>query len=114
MATRKKYQLEGMVKDSTVAAALSRALDGDGKLSYDELLVIIYSACDGNSITEQEVKDKKFHRVERFYGAFSRSLSLPDYVDAAKISAAYKDGVLEITLPKTEKAKPQQIKVEVK
>ncbi|MGE0758632.1 MAG: hypothetical protein AB7O38_16515, partial [Pirellulaceae bacterium] len=57
MAARRKYKLEAMVKDATVAQALSRALDGDGKLSYDEMLAIIYSACDGNSIREQEVKD---------------------------------------------------------
>ena len=98
-------------KDSiTIKADLPgvKQADIDVSISGDVLTI------KGERKQEQEVKDKKFHRVERFYGAFSRSLSLPDYVDAAKISAAYKDGVLEITLPKTEKAKPQQIKVEVK
>ncbi|MCM8770271.1 MAG: Hsp20/alpha crystallin family protein [Candidatus Omnitrophica bacterium] len=68
----------------------------------------------GERKQEQEIKEKKLHRIERFYGSFSRSLSLPDFVDSSKISAVYKDGVLEVTLPKTEKAKPKQIKVEVK
>ncbi|MCM8779931.1 MAG: Hsp20/alpha crystallin family protein [Candidatus Omnitrophica bacterium] len=68
----------------------------------------------GERKQEQAVKEKKIHRIERFYGVFTRSLTLPDSVDSSKISAVYKDGVLEITLPKTEKAKPKQIKVEVK
>lgn len=53
MAVRRKYKLETMVKDATVARALSRTLDGDGRISYDEVLAIIYSACDGNNIREQ-------------------------------------------------------------
>jgi len=68
----------------------------------------------GERKQEQEVKDKKLHRVERFYGVFSRSLTLPEFVDTTKISATYNDGVLEIVMPKTEKAKIRQIKVDVK
>ncbi len=68
----------------------------------------------GERKQEQEVKDRKTHRIERFYGSFCSSISMPEYVDASKIAATYKDGVLEISLPKTEKAKPRQIKVEVK
>ncbi len=68
----------------------------------------------GERKQEEEAKDKKFYRVERFYGSFVRSLALPDYVDTSKINAVYKDGILEVVIPKTEKAKPKQIKIEVK
>lgn len=62
----------------------------------------------------KEIKEKDFVRSERYYGAFHRAFSLPAGVDAAKINAAYKDGVLEITLPKKEGAKLKQIKVDIK
>ncbi len=61
-----------------------------------------------------ETKDKTFHRIERSYGKFSRTITLPSEVDADKIKAAYKDGVLNITLPKPESMKPKQIEVEIK
>lgn len=62
---------------------------------------------------ESEVKQENYHRVERAYGAFSRSFSLPSTVDAEKVSAAFADGVLTITLPMREEAKPRQIEVKV-
>lgn len=55
-----------------------------------------------------------WHRVERTYGNFSRSFTLPRTVDPEKISASYRDGVLEIEVPKREEAKPKQIRIEVK
>jgi HSP20 family protein len=55
-----------------------------------------------------------FHRIERSYGRFSRSFEVPPSFDTANIAADYKNGVLTVTLPKTEAAKPRQIKVEVK
>jgi HSP20 family protein len=60
-----------------------------------------------------DVKEEHFHRVERRYGAFSRSFALPQTVDAAKVSADYKNGVLTVRLPLREEARPRQIKVEV-
>ena len=63
---------------------------------------------------ETETKGRDYFYSERFYGAFSRTLELPTEVEADKMKAAYKDGVLELTLPKAESAKPKQIKVEVK
>jgi HSP20 family protein len=63
---------------------------------------------------EAETKDAKTYRVERSYGSFLRSFSLPDGVDAAKVNAAYKNGVLEVTLPKLAEAKAKQVKVDVK
>ncbi len=62
---------------------------------------------------EKEEKDKKYHRVERAYGSFMRSFTLPEDADGSKVNAEYKDGVLKIHLPKSEKAKPKAIEVKV-
>lgn len=62
---------------------------------------------------DTEVKREKFHRVERAYGSFSRSFTLPSVVDTEKIKAEYKDGVLRVTLPTREEAKPKQISIAV-
>jgi HSP20 family protein len=62
---------------------------------------------------DSDVKRDQFQRSERFYGAFTRSFSLPGTVDATRINASYKDGVLTITLPRREEAKPRQISVNV-
>jgi len=62
---------------------------------------------------EQEAKKENFQRIERRHGTFSRSFTLPNTVDATRISAAYKDGVLTIRLPQREEAKPKQIAVNV-
>jgi HSP20 family protein len=61
----------------------------------------------------QEVEKDNYQRIERRHGAFSRSFTLPNTVDAGKISASYKDGVLTIRLPQREEAKPKQIAVTV-
>jgi HSP20 family protein len=60
-----------------------------------------------------EVKEEQLHHVERRYGAFTRSFSLPRTVDASKVSAEYRNGVLTVKLPLREEAKPRQIKVDV-
>lgn len=60
-----------------------------------------------------DVKEEQFHRIERRYGAFSRSFSLPRTVDTGKVAAEYKNGVLTVRLPLREDAKPRQIKVDV-
>ncbi len=60
-----------------------------------------------------DVKDEQYRRIERNYGAFSRSFTLPNTVDATKVSAEYKNGVLTVTLPFREEAKPRTIKVDV-
>jgi HSP20 family protein len=62
---------------------------------------------------EQETKRENFQRLERRFGQFSRSFTLPNTVDASRISASYKDGVLTIRLPQREEAKPKQIAVNV-
>ena len=65
----------------------------------------------GEKKQEKEVDSESAYRVERFYGAFSRSFVLPTTIDADRIKATYKDGVLEVTLPKAAEAKPRKIKV---
>ena len=62
---------------------------------------------------DTEVKRDNYHRVERSYGSFSRSFTLPNVVDTQNIKAEYRDGVLHLTLPKREEAKPRQIQINV-
>ena len=63
---------------------------------------------------EAENAGKGFHRIERSYGSFVRSFAVPNLFDTDKITAEVKNGVLSVTLPKKEAAKPRQVKVEVK
>ncbi len=67
----------------------------------------------GEKKQEKEEKDKNYHRVERSYGSFCRSFQLPTSVKTDKIKANYRDGVLNITLPKTEEVKPKQIPISI-
>jgi HSP20 family protein len=67
----------------------------------------------GERRQEKEEKGKKFHRVERSYGSFVRSFSLPESVEESGVKAEYKDGVLNLHLPKSEKVKPKAIDVKV-
>jgi HSP20 family protein len=67
----------------------------------------------GERRQEKEEKGKRYHRVERAYGSFVRSFSLPESVDEGGVKAEYKDGVLNLHLPKTEKVKPKAIDVKV-
>jgi HSP20 family protein len=65
----------------------------------------------GERKLENEVKQDNYHRIERAYGSFVRSFPLPSSVDAEKANAQYKNGVLTLTLPKREEAKPKTIKI---
>ena len=67
----------------------------------------------GTKKFDSEVKDENYRRIERSYGSFHRSFTLPNTVDAAKVSADYKNGVLTVKLPFREEAKPRTIDVEV-
>jgi HSP20 family protein len=67
----------------------------------------------GERKRENENKDKMFHRIERSYGEFHRMIRLPATVDADKVKAVYKDGVLQVTLPKPDSLKPKNIDVEI-
>jgi len=67
----------------------------------------------GEKRFSSDVKEEQFHRIERRYGSFSRSFSLPRTVDTAKVAADYRNGVLTVRLPLREDAKPLQVKVDV-
>ncbi len=67
----------------------------------------------GERKVEESTTREQFQRVERHHGSFTRAFTLPNTVDASRISASYKDGVLTITLPRREEAKPKQISVSV-
>ena len=65
----------------------------------------------GDRRFEKETKNENYHRVERSYGNFTRSFSLPAFVDDSKVHAEYKNGLLRIVLPKKEQAKSKEIKI---
>lgn len=65
----------------------------------------------GDRSDERSTEEKGYHRVERSFGAFSRSLTLPRGIEADKVSASFDKGVLEITIPKPEERKPHQVKI---
>jgi len=82
-------------------------------MKKDEVKVKVEGGTLSISGERKEEKDKKYHRVGRSYGAFSRSFTLPEGALAEKISAEFKDGVLMVHLPKEEKAKAKTIEVKV-
>ena len=92
-----------------VKAELPGVNKDDVKITIDKGLLTL----SGERKLEQDNKDKKQHRIERFYGTYARSFSIPDDVAADRIAADYKDGVLCIHLPKTETRKAQAVEVKV-
>jgi len=92
-----------------IAAELPGLRKEDVKITLQEGVLTLQ----GERKQEHEEKGKRFHRVERSYGAFVRSFALPDVIDEGKVAAEFKDGLLHIRLPKSEKAKPKAIEVKV-
>ena len=85
-------------------------------LKRDEIAITVDNGTltiKGDKKVSDEVKENQYHRVERQYGAFSRTFSLPQTIDGTRVSAEYQDGVLTVKLPMREEAKPRQIKVDV-
>ena len=85
-------------------------------LSRDDVSVTLqdhFLTIKGEKKHETETKETNFYRHERQTGTFARVIELPSVVAAAKIDASFKDGVLQITLPKREEAKPRQIDIKV-
>jgi len=96
-------------KEYLVKAEIPEMKKEDIKLNvHDDILTIT-----GERKSEKEEKGKKYHRVERAYGSFMRSFTLPENADGSKIAAEYNDGVLKIHLPKSEKPKPKAIEVKI-
>jgi HSP20 family protein len=81
----------------------------DVKISLVENVLTI----SGEKKHEERTDKKKYHRLERTYGTFQRSFSLPAPINSAKISAEFKNGVLEVVVPKSEEAKPKEIEIKV-
>ena len=82
--------------------------ENDLRVNYEDGLLTV----SGERAFEKR-DDRNYHRIERSYGSFVRSFSLPRSVDASKISAAYRNGILEIEIPKLEESKPRQIQVKI-
>jgi HSP20 family protein len=95
-------------KDSLVAKVEVPGMDPkDIQISLQENLLTIK----GEKRQEKEEKDEHYHRVERAYGVFTRSVRLPVAVDASKVTASFKNGLLTVTLPKTPSARGTTIPV---
>ncbi len=96
-------------KEYLIKAELPEVKKDDVKVSVQDGILTI----SGERKSEKEEKNKKFHRVEWAYGSFSRSFTLPEDADADKVAGDFKDGVLKVHVPKSEKAKPKKIEVKV-
>ena len=96
-------------KEWLVKADLPEVKKEDVKVTVENGVLTIT----GERKFEKEEKDKKYHRIERSYGNFLRSFTLPDAADGSKVNAEFKDGVLKVHLPKSEKAKPKAVEVKV-
>jgi HSP20 family protein len=92
-----------------VKAELPEVKKEDVKVRVDNGILRI----EGERHQEKEEKGKKYHRVERSYGSFMRSFTLPDSVDGEKVSADFKEGVLNVRLPKSAKARPKAVEIKV-
>ena len=96
-------------KAYTIKADLPEVKKEDVRVSVENGVLVI----SGERHAEKEEKDRRYRRIERSHGSFVRSFTVPEDADAAKVSAAFKDGMLVVTLPKTEAAKPKNIEVKV-
>ncbi|CUQ67296.1 Hsp20/alpha crystallin family protein [Candidatus Nitrospira inopinata] len=92
-----------------IKAELPEVKKEDVKVTVEDGVLTMH----GERRQEKEEKGRKYHRVERSYGSFVRSFTLPESVDETGVKAEYKDGVLNLHLPKVEKVKPKAIEVKV-
>jgi HSP20 family protein len=99
------YQADN--NDLVIKAELPETKREDISVTFENNILTLK----GERKLEQEVKPDSYQRIERRFGSFTRSFTLPSTVDASKINASYKDGVLTIRLPQREEAKPKQITV---
>ena len=96
-------------KEYVIKAELPEVKKDEIKIGVQNDVLVI----SGERKYEKEEKDKKYHRIERAYGSFSRSFTIPEDADPEKVSAEFKEGVLQIHLPKSDRAKPKSIAVKV-
>ncbi|KHE92845.1 MAG: Hsp20/alpha crystallin family protein [Candidatus Scalindua rubra] len=92
-----------------IKAEIPEVKKEDIKVSVDNGVLTLK----GERKQEKEEKGKKFHRVERCFGSFTRSFTLPENVDESKVKATFKDGMLNLQVPKTEETKPKAIDVKI-
>jgi HSP20 family protein len=104
-----RVDIEETDKCFVIKAEVPEIKKEDIKVTVDNGVLTIR----GERKQEKEEKGKKFHRVERCYGSFARSFTLPDNVDEAGVEASFKDGMLNLQIHKTEKVKPKAIEVKV-
>ena len=90
-------------------ADLPEMRKNDVKVTVENGILSIF----GKRKTEEEEKKRKFHRIERFFGSFRRSFTLPQDADGSKVTAEFRDGVLRVHLPKIPTAKSKAIEVKV-
>ncbi|HET6202787.1 MAG TPA: Hsp20/alpha crystallin family protein [Planctomycetota bacterium] len=96
-------------KEYLIKAELPEVKKDDVKVTVQKDVLTIT----GERTLEKEEKGRKYHRVERAYGRFARSFTLPEDADGNKVAAEFKDGVLKIHLPKSERAQAKSIEVKV-
>ncbi len=96
-------------KEYLVKAELPEVKKDEIKIGVQNDVLVI----SGERKYEKEEKDKKYHRIERAYGSFSRSFTIPEDADPEKVSAEFKEGELHVHLPKGDRAKPKSIAVKV-
>lgn len=101
--------IEETEADYRLKAELPGLKKEDVKISVEDNVLTL----SGERKEEKSEKNRKVHRLERSYGSFVRSFSLPSSIAADKVTAAYKDGVLEIVVPKKEEAKPRQVDIKI-
>ncbi len=101
------------VYEDTDAVTVQLELAGMKKEDFDISLQDDVLTISGERKSESEKREGESFRSERVFGAFSRSVTLPSPVKSADVKAAYQDGVLTVTLPKAEEAKPRKIQVEL-
>ncbi len=102
------------IYETPESIVLQAELPGLGKDDIDIQVRDNVLTLKGERRSEKEVKEGNYLRVERAYGGFQRAFTLPAAVQADKIRAVFKDGVLDVSIPKAEEAEPKQIKIEVK
>jgi len=94
-------------QELVIKADLPALKKEDIKVTFENNVLTI----EGERKMEDGASGDSFHRLERAYGAFRRSFTLPSSVDSSRVSASYQDGVLTITLPRKEETKPRQIDI---
>ncbi len=95
--------------DIVLKAELPEVNQKDIKINIEDNVLTLK----GERKFEKETKEENYHRMERSYGSFSRSFTLPGSINKDNVKASYKNGVLKITMPKKEESKPKQISVNV-